>query len=83
MILKEIWQIGIPLYIVELLGNSYTYIAGFIISGYFGENEYAIYKKWKYGAALDRDNLCYYLNHYDGRYDHAYSVEKLSSGCRK
>ncbi|HMN31989.1 MAG: oligosaccharide flippase family protein [Chitinophagaceae bacterium] len=44
MILKEIWQIGIPLYIVELLGNSYTYIAGFIISGYFGENEYAIYK---------------------------------------
>ncbi len=44
MILREIWQIGLPLYAVELLGNSYTYIAGFIISGYFGENDYAIYK---------------------------------------
>ena len=43
-ILKEIFQVGFPLYIVEILGASYTYIAGFIISINLNEEQYAIYR---------------------------------------
>ncbi len=42
--LKEIFKIGLPLYVVELLGNSYTYIAGFIISINLNAEQYAVYK---------------------------------------
>lgn len=43
-LLKDILVVGLPLYIVELLGNSYTYIAGFIISIYLSSEQYAIYR---------------------------------------
>lgn len=43
-ILREIWTIGIPLYVVDILGHSYTYIAGFIISTHWGETSYADYR---------------------------------------
>lgn len=43
-LLKDIFKVGLPLYIVELLGNSYTYIAGFIISINLNEEQYAIYR---------------------------------------
>lgn len=43
-LLKEIVFVGFPLYVVELLGNSYTYIAGFVISIYLNEEQYAIYR---------------------------------------
>lgn len=44
IILKEIFQVGLPLSIVEILGASYTYIAGFIISINLNEEQYAIYR---------------------------------------
>ena len=43
-IFKEIIKIGLPLYFVEILGSSYTYIAGFIISINLNEEQYAIYR---------------------------------------
>lgn len=43
-ILREIFQIGLPLYLVELLGASYTYISGFVISTKLNETQYAIYR---------------------------------------
>ncbi|MBK6331179.1 MAG: oligosaccharide flippase family protein [Bacteroidetes bacterium] len=43
-LVKEIFSVGLPLYIVELLGNSYTYIAGFVISIYLNAEQYAIYR---------------------------------------
>lgn len=43
-LLKDIFTVGLPLYIVELLSNSYTYIAGFIISIYLNEEQYALYR---------------------------------------
>jgi len=41
---KEIFQVGLPLYFVEIFGASYTYIAGFIISINLNEEQYAIYR---------------------------------------
>lgn len=43
-LLKDIFTIGFPLYLVEILGASYTYIAGFIISINLNESQYAIYR---------------------------------------
>ncbi|HPI55338.1 MAG TPA: oligosaccharide flippase family protein, partial [Chitinophagaceae bacterium] len=43
-LLKDIFAIGFPLYLVEILGASYTYIAGFIISINLNETQYAIYR---------------------------------------
>ncbi len=43
-IFKEIFSIGIPLYLVEILGASYTYIAGFIIGINLNQTQYAIYR---------------------------------------
>lgn len=42
--LKEIFKVGFPLYIVDILGSSYTYIAGFIIGIYLNEEQYALYR---------------------------------------
>lgn len=43
-IIKDLFSIGMPLYIVEILGASYTYISGFIISINLNEEQYAIYR---------------------------------------
>ena len=43
-IFREIIQVGFPLYLVELLGASYTYISGFVISTKLDESQYAIYR---------------------------------------
>jgi O-antigen/teichoic acid export membrane protein len=43
-LINEIFSIGLPLYFVEILGNSYTYIAGFIISINLNEEQYAAYR---------------------------------------
>lgn len=43
-IFMEIFSIGIPLYLVEILGASYTYIAGFIIGINLNQTQYAIYR---------------------------------------
>ncbi|MCC7030120.1 MAG: oligosaccharide flippase family protein [Chitinophagaceae bacterium] len=43
-VVREIFKVGLPLYLVELLGNSYSYIALFIISTYFNESQYAVYR---------------------------------------
>lgn len=43
-VLRDIFQIGFPLYLVELLGASYTYISGFVISTRLNESQYAIYR---------------------------------------
>lgn len=43
-ILRDIFHIGMPLYFVELLGASYTYISGFVISTRLNESQYAIYR---------------------------------------
>lgn len=43
-ILRDIFHIGFPLYLVELLGASYTYISGFVISTRLNESQYAIYR---------------------------------------
>lgn len=43
-LIKEIFSIGFPIYLVEILGNSYTYIAGFIISIHLNEEQYAVYR---------------------------------------
>ena len=43
-IVHEVFHIGLPLYVVEILGNSYTYIAGFIISINLNEEQFAIYR---------------------------------------
>ena len=44
VLLKQIFRIGLPLYLVEILGASYTYIAGFIISLNLNEVQYALYR---------------------------------------
>lgn len=44
LIFNEMIKIALPLYLVEVLGTSYTYIAGFVISINLNEEQYAIYK---------------------------------------
>lgn len=44
LIFNEMFKIALPLYFVEVLGTSYTYIAGFVISINLNEEQYAIYK---------------------------------------
>lgn len=41
---RELFRMAIPLYLVEVLGASYTYISGFVISINLDENAYAVYK---------------------------------------
>lgn len=44
LIIKEMIKVALPLYFVEILGASYTYTAGIIISMNLREEQYAIYK---------------------------------------
>jgi O-antigen/teichoic acid export membrane protein len=43
-IFREMAVLAFPLYIVELLGASYTYMSGFVISINLNEEAYAVYK---------------------------------------
>lgn len=43
-IIKSIFNIGAPLFIVEILGASYTYISGMYISYFLNQESYAVYK---------------------------------------
>lgn len=43
-IIRSIFHIGAPLYIVEILGASYTYISGMYISYFLNQESYAVYK---------------------------------------